>query len=418
MTEMRMSQCHYILIHILLFSISSVFTELATDEHDIGKRQSSLLMPLSDLIGTAVGFLRTTFEPALLPLDSERISEKVPVSRPESREKAILGAPIYVPESESSICKSNSRLCKFIACTAHNFKNDESFSNINLAAQVLADKKLRKVVSTNPEAVIEICREQGLSNAQCRLFARGFQLIDKFISTIEPQEAQSSREGLKAKLSATMDPYSAEVDAPPVPIDTVSDGKQLAQGSRTWSSHPLPIDVDERTSSTSATLPPPSFTFPPFPSLFSPLTFPTLPTLPPFVMFPNLPFGLPSIPFKASESSNHVSFDKTNSIQPPKLHGVGTFFSSDIPNAQLFSERAIFLDDILYENMDAPFRKRRSTDYYDNVEEESKENARTMVENDIEHSITTPADVTDDESWLNVNNRHGGEKLNCLQYFE
>jgi hypothetical protein len=49
---------------------------------------------------------------------------------------------------EIPICRGNSQICRFISCTARNFKQDENFANLNLAAQLLEDKKMRKVISS------------------------------------------------------------------------------------------------------------------------------------------------------------------------------------------------------------------------------------------------------------------------------
>lgn len=116
------------------------------------------------------------------------------------RETQILGVPQYSNLMEVPICRGNSQICRFISCTAHNFKHDDNFANLNLAAQLLEDKKMRQTIasqvfgisfplstftSRNPDAVVTVCHEQGLSIEQCRLFSRGFQLISRFISNIE-----------------------------------------------------------------------------------------------------------------------------------------------------------------------------------------------------------------------------------------
>lgn len=72
---------------------------------------------------------------------------KVSSRQMPERDREILGAPKYSSLDDVPICKGNSRICNFISCTAHNFKNDQSFANINLATQVLADTKLRKAIS-------------------------------------------------------------------------------------------------------------------------------------------------------------------------------------------------------------------------------------------------------------------------------
>uniref|UniRef100_A0A9J2Q063 Uncharacterized protein n=1 Tax=Ascaris lumbricoides TaxID=6252 RepID=A0A9J2Q063_ASCLU len=76
------------------------------------------------------------------------------------RDREILGAPKYSSLDDVPICKGNSRICNFISCTAHNFKNDQSFANINLATQVLADTKLRKAIS-KPEMSVKLTAREG-----------------------------------------------------------------------------------------------------------------------------------------------------------------------------------------------------------------------------------------------------------------
>lgn len=68
---------------------------------------------------------------------------------------------------------------------------------------MLNDEKFRRVVSKNPDAVNTVCREQGLSAEQCRLFARGFQLVDKFMSTIEKPSSGATEEEPVVNISPT-----------------------------------------------------------------------------------------------------------------------------------------------------------------------------------------------------------------------
>ncbi|CAK5091312.1 unnamed protein product [Meloidogyne enterolobii] len=86
------------------------------------------------------------------------------------------------------ICQGNSRICKFVACAAHNFKHDSNFANIQLAAQLLSDKKMRRTIGSNPSAIKDACKEHGLNNGQCGFIVKAFQLIDKFMSTIEDNQ--------------------------------------------------------------------------------------------------------------------------------------------------------------------------------------------------------------------------------------
>ena len=39
--------------------------------------------------------------------------------------------------------------------------------------------------SSNADAINDVCREQGMSGLQCALFARSFQMVDRFMTGIE-----------------------------------------------------------------------------------------------------------------------------------------------------------------------------------------------------------------------------------------
>ena len=59
-----------------------------------------------------------------------------------------LGAPAYTPLSEIPLCRGGqSQICRFLSCAAQNFQHDDKISNLNLAAQTLGDRKLRKAIS-------------------------------------------------------------------------------------------------------------------------------------------------------------------------------------------------------------------------------------------------------------------------------
>lgn len=53
-----------------------------------------------------------------------------------------------------------SSICRFISCSAENFKKDPTFGNIQLAAQILGDAKLRKTISRSVIFII-------ISHNQC-----------------------------------------------------------------------------------------------------------------------------------------------------------------------------------------------------------------------------------------------------------
>ncbi|KAH7727948.1 Protein F46G11.2 [Aphelenchoides avenae] len=117
------------------------------------KRQA----PFGDLIQAAMRIVSPIIDPYDTVQDSPMIPKKVSVGgqQPSTglRDSQILGLPEYSSLREVPICRGNSQICNFIACTAHNFKNDDNFSNLNLMAQIMSDKKLRTAVSTNPETV-------------------------------------------------------------------------------------------------------------------------------------------------------------------------------------------------------------------------------------------------------------------------
>ncbi|KAJ1357313.1 hypothetical protein KIN20_015439 [Parelaphostrongylus tenuis] len=46
----------------------------------------------------------------------------------------------------------------------------------------------------NPESIDAICKDQGMSDGECKLFSNGFQLIDKFITTIESKSSSKNED--------------------------------------------------------------------------------------------------------------------------------------------------------------------------------------------------------------------------------
>ncbi|KAF8385185.1 hypothetical protein PRIPAC_74327, partial [Pristionchus pacificus] len=135
------------------------------------------------------------------PLVEERrthVREHSTLVRPmfdSQRDTKVLGATSRTPMQDAvPICNGDSKLCAFIACQAENLKNDQSIANLNLAAQVLADKKLRHSVGNNPEAINAVCVDSGMDESRCGTFTRGFQMISKLINSIEePMENMKQR---------------------------------------------------------------------------------------------------------------------------------------------------------------------------------------------------------------------------------
>ncbi|KAI1724292.1 hypothetical protein Ddc_05514 [Ditylenchus destructor] len=257
----------FLLVTVLVALMAYVFS--ASSDAERRKRQLSL----EDLISSALHIVRPIFDPSQ-PLESPMIPKKVSADNPalDRRDSSILGAPMYSTLRDVPICRGNSQICKFISCTAHNFKHDQNFANLNLAAQLIGDQEFRRTITRNPETINTVCQEQGLSMEQCRLFGRGFQLIDRFMGTIEKPNTEgastskpshltreeSTRNPLR-KPNSEDNPLKPQDDAPvrptptpkPTPIQPVSrfttssgnsnakqpTGLLIGRGSRTWSTH-------------------------------------------------------------------------------------------------------------------------------------------------------------------------------------
>ncbi|WKY14698.1 hypothetical protein Q1695_000321 [Nippostrongylus brasiliensis] len=137
------------------------------------------------------------------------------------------------------------------------------------------------------QAIVAVCKEQGMDDGQCKLFSNGFQLIDKFITTIEsktptkidePQRPVIPDPPRRKENDILMD--DAEYTAEPVE-------RPKALGSKTWSSQPESgpqlFEVRNDLVASFTPLPPAPFV-PPTPPAAPPLAFPTVPSLiiPPF----------------------------------------------------------------------------------------------------------------------------------------
>uniref|UniRef100_A0A0N4Z419 Uncharacterized protein n=1 Tax=Parastrongyloides trichosuri TaxID=131310 RepID=A0A0N4Z419_PARTI len=143
-----------------------------------------------DLINGALSLVKPIIDTAKpIVEDMGRNSQKDPNDPGENplRDENVLGIH-PLANTNVPICKGNSRICQFISCSAHNFKSDSNFANLNLVAQLMGDKKMRKALSSNPETVTQVCQEQGLSQTECKLFAKGFSLMDNFITNFEGNE--------------------------------------------------------------------------------------------------------------------------------------------------------------------------------------------------------------------------------------
>ena len=124
---------------------------------------------------------------------------------------------------------------------------------------------------SNPEAVVSVCREQGLSESQCKMFSQGFQVIDRFFNVVEKpkdgmiiEDSPSGAGERGGAGSATESPSSSSAaasiatnrlhamdDDPSViqisrmarPIGRAASTtySQSMMGSRTWSTHVNPV---------------------------------------------------------------------------------------------------------------------------------------------------------------------------------
>ncbi|VDM97062.1 unnamed protein product [Thelazia callipaeda] len=340
------------------------------------KRQVSL----HDIVQGALNFVQPIFD-TTQPLQSHfQTAKKIIRSelvRP--RDAEILGLPKYSALADIPICKSNSKICKFISCTAHNFRVDEKISNLNLAAQILGDSKLRKAILNDPNILLTVCREQGLSPEQCKLFSSGFNLINKFITTIDAEVTAGKK---STSYGVKDDPYYDEGDALPVPIQP---GVFQNVGSRTWSTHQSYADDPNQI------LPPmsqetrkPLQDFDSAPSTLRNLSRSTLarplqvtpPTPSGLFSFPPLIFAFPTLATFAPLAPATISLPFTSNLISKKILN---FLPPDW-DTKLFSSNIIPLPlplpiikyPIEFDRMTSAesSRSKRASDYYDDVEEE------------------------------------------------
>ncbi|CAB3399517.1 unnamed protein product [Caenorhabditis bovis] len=327
-------------------------------------------LTIDDIISGALNLVRPIFDTSK-PIVNEGMLKKPAIpTQDDMRDTSILGSRSRTALDDLPLCKGNSGICRFISCSADNFKKDPTFSNLQLAAQVIGDAKLRKTISANPEAVTTVCKEQGLDDDQCKLFSKGFQIIDKVITTIEKPDSKEPEKPAQTEDTASPESHQApQMDDPSIPqndenLKSWADydinapappSHQTALGSKTWSSNPdsrtlQPLEIRNDLISSWTPIPflaPP--TIPPAP----PLAFKTVPS---FVLPP---------------------------IKVPNLDN-GFFFSTDKFNFNNKDDNTIK-------------RFRRDTDYYDDVKEKKPEESAIS-----EHSSGTDTDYygtfDDDES--------------------
>ncbi|KAL3082343.1 hypothetical protein niasHT_038759 [Heterodera trifolii] len=176
------------------------------------------IAPFDELISGALQLVRPIFGSAARQFaTSSKIDSSKEQQRGNPKPKSVGGTPsrlssarlreldilginsreeINAGDELPEICQGDSRICKFIACTAHNFKRGQSFANLQMMAHILGDRKMRHTVGTmNSDAVNDACREHGMGSTQCALFTRAFRLIDKFMTTIEDGEERHGGDG-------------------------------------------------------------------------------------------------------------------------------------------------------------------------------------------------------------------------------
>ncbi|UMM41825.1 hypothetical protein L5515_017914 [Caenorhabditis briggsae] len=325
---------------VLLFFASVV----ASDRR---KRQISI----DDIISGALSLVRPIFDTSK-PIQNEGMLRKPDApTQDDMRDSSILGSHSRTALDDVPLCKGNSNICRFISCSAENFKKDPTFGNIQLAAQILGDAKLRKTISSNTDAVHAVCKEQGMDEAQCKLFSKGFQLIDKFMTSIEKPTDTKGGAPPSTEPPTTVipdfdepsndEPQKPMMDDPTKPQDDDNmkqwadyDSRaaaptitmQTAHGSKTWSSNPeskslQPLEIRNDLISS-----------------WTPMPFFAPPTIPP----------APPLAFKSVPSLI------LQPIQVPQLEN-GIFFSTDKFN--------------FMKELNSIKRFRRSPDYYDQVDE-------------------------------------------------
>ncbi|EGT29904.1 hypothetical protein CAEBREN_14776 [Caenorhabditis brenneri] len=347
-----------LLLVLLLFSPGTVLSER-------DKRQISI----DDIISGALSLVRPIFDTSK-PIQREGMLRKPDApTQDDMRDSSILGSQSRTALDDVPLCKGNSNICRFISCSAENFKKDPTFGNIQLAAQILGDAKLRKTISSNTDAVQAVCKEQGMDDAQCKLFSKGFQLIDKFMTSIEkPTDTKGGAPPSTPPVTDIPDfdepthdePLKPMMDDPAKPQDDENmkrwadyDSRavapaitmQTAHGSKTWSSNPetkslQPLEIRNDLISS-----------------WTPMPFFAPPTIPP----------APPLAFKSVPSLI------LQPIQAPQLDN-GIFFSTDKFN---------FLKDF------NPIKRfRRSPDYYDSLDDtkSKKKNTETSEKSKTDNS--------------------------------
>ncbi|VDM75197.1 unnamed protein product [Strongylus vulgaris] len=142
----------------------------------------------------------------------------------------------------------------------------------------------------NPEAIAAVCKEQGMDEGQCKLFSNGFQLIDRFITTIESKSSTKNEDPPKAETTKIPDRVGNDIMMDDAEyIMDIPQPHQKLYGSKTWSSQPEQngpqlFEIRNDLVASFTPLPPAPPFVPPTPPAAPPLAFPTVSSLiPPFV---------------------------------------------------------------------------------------------------------------------------------------
>uniref|UniRef100_A0A1I7XUA8 HRDC domain-containing protein n=1 Tax=Heterorhabditis bacteriophora TaxID=37862 RepID=A0A1I7XUA8_HETBA len=220
---------------------------------------------------------------------------------------------------------------------------------------------------SNPETIDAVCKEQGMDDGQCKLFSKGFQLIDRFITTIErPTKSDESPSPLstppqvdysvRKENDIAMDDTDYVI-LPPSPPASPAHHRVL--GSKTWSSQPEQSGfqlLDVRNDLVASLTPLPPILSPP------PFIHPTPPPAPPLA-FPTVPSFILS-PLKLPDLNNGLFFptDKAIFDLPIKVSQKKDDISTD---DNLFFKRRQRSTSL--EALDAQINEREKRDYYDDL---------------------------------------------------
>ncbi|CAI4221551.1 unnamed protein product [Auanema sp. JU1783] len=385
------------------FITISIFLLCTSCEAQRVKRQFSI----DDLISRALNLVRPIFDTSQPLQNDEMLRKPLDPSQRDMRENAILGARRSSLLDDLPLCKGDNRICQFISCSAENFKKDPAFGNIQLGVQVLGDAKLRKAISSNPEAITAVCKEQGMDESQCKLFSKGFQLIDRFITTIE----KPAGHGVK---TVQADPVPIPIQKDPEPMNDEPDYDALTSsatasstsGSKTWGTgqNKEPQLMELQNDLVASLTPPPMWGLapiapftPPAPPTAPPLAFPTVPS---FILQPLHNLEKYFSPDKYLLGSDQNKAPETNSITRFKRESED-FYDDDVNNEAQIRQKRDYYDELTNTGRNTevkessgnnPSAKRapingQGEDYYGGVEEEEHVQTTARPESGLRNCV-------------------------------